>query len=120
MQTQTHIQSSIPHGENTHRERLKATHPPSFRPNLRESTMMHTWHTAPSYQLQQAIALRDAQIRRSMLRQYLAEANPSQSFGFQLRAITSSVLMSMARKIKPCRQHPAMTELWVPETQSAS
>ncbi len=84
-----------------------------------ESPSMHSSPTPLDYQLQLALAKRDTQLRRSMLRRYLAETNGKQSLSFRARAFTSSILFATARMIKPCRPHRP-SELWVPETQSAS
>ncbi|MGI8483631.1 MAG: hypothetical protein ACR2OU_05155 [Thermomicrobiales bacterium] len=80
---------------------------------------MYTSLTPIDYQLQLAHDMRDAQLRRSILRQYLAETNGKLSLSFRARAFTSGILFSAARTIKPCRPHQS-SELWVPETQAAS
>jgi len=84
-----------------------------------ELSSMHSSPTPLDYQLQLARAKRDTQLRRSMLRQYLAETNGKQTLSFRARAFTSGILFATARIIKPCRPHRP-PELWVPETQSAS
>ena len=80
---------------------------------------MQSSQTPLDYQLQLARDKRDEQLRRSLLRQYLAEANGKQSLSFRVRAFTSGILFAAARTIKPCRPHHA-SDLWVPETQTAS
>jgi hypothetical protein len=80
---------------------------------------MHPLHIPIDYQLQLALDKRDAQLRRSLLRQYLAQTTTKPSLSFRMRAFTSGLLFSAARNIKPCRPTHA-PDLWVPETQTAS
>jgi len=81
---------------------------------------MRSMNEHVEYQLQHAVASREAQIRRSMLRQYLAETNCRPSFLFRLRIHASGALFVVARAIKPRPRTSSSGELWVPEVHSAS
>lgn len=81
---------------------------------------MHPMNDVVEYQLQHAIARREAQIQRSMLRQYLAETSNEPSFQFRLRKGASSALLVVAGAIGPRPKTAVTEELWVPELHNAS